>query len=208
MSELSNDSQTSGSEPMASTPASSKAVTKQSIQDVHLIICTLRSAHQNQTRLITLADQKANALIGALALIFTILFANTQQILTLPLISRIAFLGFLIAEIIGIAYALLVIFPKNIKMKKCNTPEEVSNPLFFGAYTQFEEDEYVPYLSEQLSTGDSAHQLLIKDFYQVGTVLKCKYGLLRRAYIMAVSGFIILLLGLAAGLLILTITGL
>jgi hypothetical protein len=209
---MNKDGQAKCPEPVASTPIPRKTLLKpvaeQTIQDVHHVICTMRTAHQNQSKLIALADQKANALIGVLAVVFSILFTSAQHIFALPLVSQIAFLGFLLTEIIGIAYALLVIFPKNISIKRCKTPEDMSNPLFFGAYTQFDEQEYIPYLAGQLITGESACELLLSDFYQVGMVLKCKYGLLRRAYLLAVSGFILLLLGLASGFLLTMISGL
>jgi hypothetical protein len=165
------------------------------------IVSAMQIVHYNQSRLIILADQKANALIGMLTVVFTILFANIQHLSKLPVSGQIAFFGFLLMEVSGIIFALLVIFPKNISRKGPEKPEQMSNPLFFGAYTQFGEDEYVTCLMNRLISGVAARQLLLIDYYQVGIVLKQKYRQLRRAYILAVGGLVLLLPWLAAGIL-------
>jgi hypothetical protein len=171
------------------------------------VIGALQAVHQCQTRLVILADQKANALIGVLTVVFTILFTNAQHLFRLPLAGQIGFFCFLIMEMAGVVFALLAIFPKNISGKIHEKPEQMSNPLFFGVYTQFKQEDYVTYLMSRLTSGASARRLLLTDYYQVGTILKQKYSQLRRAYMLAVGGFALLLLGLAIGFLVTIISG-
>ncbi len=164
------------------------------------ITCLIQTGNQKQTALIALADQKANALIGIMTVVFTILFANIQHLSRLPAAGRIAFFGFLLMEVSGMIFALLVIFPKNISVKGNDKPEQMSNPLFFGMYTRFPEEEYVTYLINKLATG-AARQMLVTDYYQVGVILKQKYSQLRYAYLLSAGGFGLFLLALVSGIL-------
>lgn len=194
-----------GSEPesinvISSTESPSADKTKE-------VLGMIQTVHKSQSRLIVLADQKANALIGILTIIFTILFSNIQRLSELHLIGQIAFFCFILMEVGGVAFALLVIFPKNISVKCPETIEQMSNPLFFGIYTHFKEQEYVTYLLNKLHTEVSASELLLTNYYQVGTILKKKYSQLKRAYMLAAGGFTFLLIGLMAGFLSTIIEG-
>ena len=155
------------------------------------IIHTLRTAHQNQTQLIVMADQKANILIGIVVLIFTILFTNSEFITNIQDGLMLPFLIFLVIEIIALALALLVILPKNMHEHKLKEHNEVENPLFFGTYTDMAEGDYVSYLSDKLCEPQAAKKLLITDLYHQGMVLKDKYRLLKVAYVSSVSGVIL-----------------
>ena len=78
------------------------------------VIYALRTVHQNQMQLILLADQKANILIGIVAVIFTILFTNTNFLTNISQWLLVPFACFLLVEVMFVVLALLVIFPKNI----------------------------------------------------------------------------------------------
>lgn len=168
--------------------------------------CLMLTGNNKQTALTVLADQKANALIGVLTVIFSILFANIQHLSRLPLAGRIAFFGFVLMEVFGMIFALLVIFPKNITVKGYEKPEQMPNPLFFGMYTLFPEQDYVTYLMDRLASG-AARQLMATDYYQVGIILKQKYKQLRSAYLMSAVGFGLFLLALLSGVLRTIVSG-
>ena len=161
--------------------------------DDHDVIYALRTVHQNQTHLITLADQKANILIGIVAVIFSILFTNTHFLTNIHQWLLIPFICFLLVELMVVILALLVILPKNITRIRRRKLEDMSNPLFFGSFIQFKEDEFVKFLFNDLNNDRIARIYLIKDIYQTGIVLKKKYVLLRYAYIFAVIGVVLLL---------------
>ena len=155
------------------------------------VIQTLRTAHQNQTQLNLMADQKANILIGTLVLMFTIVFT---RLLTLTEFSNQVVLPlavFIILELVPIILTTLVLIPRNISGLKNIAIEDMPNPLFFGFFTCFTEKQYCDYLAEVLCDNDCAQNFLVKDIYQIGAILKRKYFLLRLAYLFAMIGFII-----------------
>lgn len=94
------------------------------------VIHTLRTAHQSQTHLISLADQKANIIIGIAAVIFSILFTKSNILTNVHDWAIFPLIGFLITEIIAIVLSFLVILPKSITPTKTLRIEEASNPLF------------------------------------------------------------------------------
>ena len=96
-------------------------------------------------------------------------------------------------EVLAAFLVLFVILPKKIVRPESMKIEDVSNPLFFGIFTKFKQDEYVTFLSDKLIDNQSARTLLITDIYQQGGVLKRKYSLLRYAYTAAVTGVALLL---------------
>jgi hypothetical protein len=155
------------------------------------VIQTLRTAHQNQTQLNLMADQKANILIGTLVLMFTVVFT---RLLTLTVFSNkivIPLIVFVVLELIPIVLTTLVLIPRNISGLKGIPIEDMPNPLFFGFFTCFTEQEYADYIEERLNNNESAQLFLVKDIYQIGVILKRKYHLLRLAYLFAMIGFII-----------------
>ncbi|MEM8830396.1 MAG: Pycsar system effector family protein [Cyanobacteria bacterium P01_G01_bin.19] len=157
------------------------------------VIYALRTVHQNQMQLILLADQKANILIGIVAVIFTILFTNANFLTDISQWLLVPFACFLLVEVMVAVLALLVIFPKNINRLRKRKIEDMSNPLFFGSFIKFKEYEFVDFLFNELNNDQAARIHLIKDIYQMGLVLKKKYLLLRYAYIFAVIGIALLL---------------
>ena len=155
------------------------------------VIQTLRTAHQNQTQLNLMADQKANILIGTLVLMFTIVFT---RLLTLTEFSNQVILPlavFIVLELVPIILTTLVLIPRNISGLKNIAIEDMPNPLFFGFFTRFSEKQYTEYLADVLCDNDCAQNFLVKDIYQIGVILKRKYFLLRLAYLFAMVGFII-----------------
>lgn len=155
------------------------------------VIYTLRTAHQNQTQLLILADQKANILIGAVVVALTIIFARSNLMTTLNSALIVPFGLFLVLELCAFVLALMVITPSVSGRAKLKRVSDIPNPLFFGFFTQFKEDEYVDYLCDKLHNNDMARRLLAADLYQIGCVLKKKYKVLKYAYISAAAGIIL-----------------
>ena len=149
--------------------------------------------HQTQTQLVLLADQKANILIGVVAIICTIVFTKSDILTTMNGSLLIPFICFLVLEVLAMFLALLVILPKNINRQNLIKLEDASNPLFFGVFTNYSEQEYVDFLINHMNDDQSARTLLATDLYQVGIVLKKKYSLLKYAYSFAVVGVVSLL---------------
>ena len=96
---------------------------------------------------------------------------------------------------IAISLGILVVMPKLPKSQKIDQSiDGISNPLFFGAFAEFEEDKYLDYVEKNIACNDSARRFLAKDIYQGGMVLSDKYRKLRHVYRYALIGFILLVL--------------
>jgi len=160
------------------------------------VIQTLRTAHQNQTQLNLMADQKANILIGTLALMFTVVITRLLT-LTDNQSLLVTLLVFIAMQMVSLVLTVMVLIPKNINGKTPTDIRQIQNPLFFGFFTQYSEQQYKDYMQGLLLDNESARQLIIKDMYQIGVILRYKYRLLRWAYMSALLGVLIpALLGL------------
>jgi len=150
------------------------------------VIQTLRTAHQNQTQLNLMADQKANILIGTLALIFTVILTRLLTLVDNQALL-VSLVVFVLMQMIPLTLTVMVLIPKNIKGRRIADISDMKNPLFFGFFTQFNQQQYSDYMHGLLQDNESARQLIINDIYQIGVILRRKYVLLRLAYLSAVS---------------------
>lgn len=160
-------------------------------KDDHDVIYTLRTAHQNQMQLVIMADKKAHILIGVISVTLTILFTRVDIQNLLQAGYIIPFTGFMALEILSVVLALLVIIPSTKRFHTPESIEQIPNALFFGYFTNYEQNAYVDYLLTTLQDNMAARKILATDFYQVGHILKKKYRLLRYSYLAATLGVVI-----------------
>ncbi len=165
-------------------------------EDGHDIIYTLRTAHQNQTQHLMLADQKANVLVGIVAVILTILLTRTNILTGSEPAMRNIVLAFVFIELVALFLAILVITPKTVNGARPGSIDGIPNPLFFGYFTRFSEEEYLDYMQRKLSGTTAARRVLVADLYQIGQVLNRKFRLLKLAYIATATGFLFLFLSI------------
>lgn len=159
----------------------------------HDVIYTLRTAHQNQTQLLIMADQKANILIGVVAVILTFILTNRDFLNSISYQYIYLFSAFVMLEIASLIMSLLVVLPqKKGASSKIEKGEDLHNPLFFGHFTQLSEQQFTAYIAKILNNDKIAQELLVKDIYNIGLVLKRKYGFLKLAYTLAIIGIIFL----------------
>jgi len=161
------------------------------------VIHTLRTAQQHQVTLSMIADQKANIIIGFALIYFSVIqsqmfseeFGNNVYFIPLSALSLTVFLSFFLA--------ILVVLPR-IKSSGFEKPEDMPNPLFFGFFASFSEKNYTDYMMNTLDSNAAAREMMIKDIYQIGVVLKKKYQLLRFSYgLLAVGALMsVVILGL------------
>lgn len=154
------------------------------------VIQALRTAHQNQTQLNLMADQKANILIGTLALMFTVVIT---RLLTLAENDAlwVTLLVFITMQMVSLILTVMVLIPKNIRGKTPTDIKHIQNPLFFGFFTQYTQQQYSDYMHAILVDNESARQLIINDMYQIGVILRRKYRLLKWAYFSALLGVLV-----------------
>jgi len=152
------------------------------------IIHTLRTAQQHQVTLSMIADQKANIIIGFALIFFSVIQSQmfsaefSEQIFFIPLsaLSLTVFFSFFLA--------ILVVLPRIQGKGEFKKPEDMPNPLFFGFFATFSEKEYTDYMVNTLTNNNAAREMMIKDMYQIGSVLKKKYELLRMSYMALAIG--------------------
>jgi hypothetical protein len=153
------------------------------------VIFALRTVHQNQVQLIQMADQKANILIGLIVIPLSLLATRIMQV-ELTEWQLICIAVFAATELAAVILSIMVIRPRTSWANHSMRIEEIPNPLFFGFFTRFTEDEYVGYMNRQLTSNRMVRELLLKDIYQIGQVLKRKFMLLKFAYFFAILGLV------------------
>jgi hypothetical protein len=145
----------------------------------------LRTTQTVQYQLSQMADQKANMLLGVTFLIFTITVAqlrNGPVHLPLLVLGGAAFLSALLA--------ILAVLPA-IKTPPPPAEGAIANMVFFGSFTQLDEEEYVARLLELAADNVAVYEAFAHDIYQNGRVLaRKKYRLLGYAYRVLLAGLV------------------
>ena len=145
---------------------------------VHL----MRTTQLAQLQLSAMADHKASILMGATFVIFTITIGKAQGA-TAPL--PLLILG--AAAFVSAVFAILAVIPATRRGKATTS----DNLLFFGVFTQFEEDAFVDEITSRLHSDDSIYRTMARDIHQAGSVLqKKKYRMLRYAYTTLLAGLV------------------
>ena len=144
---------------------------------VHVI----RTAQQIHVMLSQMADQKANILLAATFVIFTIAIGQVRDAaepLPLLILGGAAFLSAI--------FAIFAVMPAT----HYNTGGKV-NLLFFGSFTQFGEEEFLDRITAAIHHDASSYRMMARDLYQNGVVLeRKKYRLLGYAYRIFLAGLV------------------
>ena len=147
-------------------------------EGIHLI----RTMQQHHVQLSSMADQKANMLIGAAFLVLTLSIGQSQNnAFSLPL----AILA--LSALISAGLAILAVMPSTApKSAKGN------NWLFFGTFTQVEETVFQEKVLTLLKEPEDMFKTMLHDIYQLGCILQSKkYRYLALAYRAFLFGLII-----------------
>ena len=150
---------------------------------VHL----LRTAQQVQYQLSQMADQKANMVLAAAFVIFTVTISQAHNL------ARPAPLLVLGAAAFAAAFlAILAVLPS---VKATPRPDGPANLLFFGSFTQLSEEEFIENILGVLSEPRTVYEAFAHDIYQNGRVLAFKkYRFLGYAYRILAGGLVASLL--------------
>lgn len=138
------------------------------------VVYALGTTQRHHVQLSVMADNKANMLIGATFVVFTLAIGQSQAgNMSLPLLI-LAVSAFLSAGL-----AALAVMPSI-------TPQKNSDPnmLFFGGFSALSEEEFIDHLLErELLSQESTYRAMLRDIYQMGVILKRKkYRFLGWAY--------------------------
>lgn len=148
-----------------------------SLQSVHL----LRTAQGNTLALSQMADGKANILIGATFVVFSLVVTQAFSSEVKWSVICLAVTAFLSA-----ICAVLAITPP--MRAKAVAPEHF-NPLFFSHFSTIDEEEWTYGMLEKLRSDEALYRVMLRDLYQNGQVLhRRKYRYLALAYRLFLGG--------------------
>jgi hypothetical protein len=133
----------------------------------------IRTTQQHHVQLSMMADQKANMLIGATFVVFTLAIGqNDKADVSLPLLVLATF------SFLSAAFAALAVMP----FTSNQVPNE-PNWLFFGAFSKLSENDFTENILSRIGEQESIYRTMLHDIYQLGNVLETKkYRYLRIAY--------------------------
>jgi hypothetical protein len=162
-----------GDLPMADEDQPVPSLRPLSPQFIHV----LRTAQTMHLQLSQMADQKASILMGATFVIFTIAIGQSRDGTPPPLPLAILGIFAFFSAVLAMSAVMPVIGPS---LRRSKLP---LNLLFFGSFTQLSEAEFVARLREKVTEDHGSLELMARDLYQNGQVLKRKkYRLLGWAY--------------------------
>jgi hypothetical protein len=142
----------------------------------------MRQTQHAQMQLSGIADAKANILMGATFVIFTIAVGQSQggaAPLPLLILGGAAFFSAILA--------VLAVIPKVHRAEGGKS----GNLLFFGEFTAMEQEEFIDELMTRLQDDDALFRTMARDIYQNGRVLqRKKYRLLGLAYQVFLLGLV------------------
>ncbi|HDP68789.1 MAG TPA: hypothetical protein ENN20_09860 [Candidatus Marinimicrobia bacterium] len=138
----------------------------------------LRTAQQYHFQLSVMADQKANIIIAATSILFTISLTNfSMEEMLWGFVCLATF------SLIALIYAILAVYPSYEAKKDRQFIFDSINPLFFGHFTQFTLDEYYDIMEKMFDSSQSIYRAQLKNLYQLGQILKNrKYKFLKYSY--------------------------
>lgn len=138
------------------------------------VIQALRTTQQHHVQLSLMADHKANMLIGATFIVFTLAIGQSKSgDMSIPLMILA------IAAFASAGLAAIAVMPSFTPRKGGPT-----NLLFFGGFSALSEEEFIErLLREKFETQESVYRAMLRDIYQMGAILgRKKYRFLGWAY--------------------------
>lgn len=137
-------------------------------------VTLLRTTQQHHVQLSMMADQKANMLIGATFVVFTLAIGQgATEAFSLPLMI-----------LAGTAFAAAGFGALAVLPQTSSPPEGDRNWLFFGNFSEIDADSFYEKLADShLSDQNDVYRAMSLDIHQMGMVLaKKKYRYLGLAY--------------------------
>lgn len=154
----------------------------------------LRTAVQTNMQLSQMADQKANMLIGASMVIFTL---SVAQLRAGRLMMPVAVLA--VGVFLAAVCAIVAVLPNVARAR--GSVGDGDNLLFFGVFTSLSETEFSERMMALVADDDALCRAMLRDMYQNGQVLqRRKYRWLGYAYRLFLTGVVCSFVALAVDL--------
>lgn len=150
-----------------------------------------RSAYRVHMNLTTLADTKANILVSINAAIIPLVLVAVTRIDGMPIL--LLPLTTLLATCLGsIIFAILSARPRIAypRVRPADFENGRASLLFFGSYTQLDEDAYVDAMSHLTVDRNAVYEAMMRNLYGIGQVLTRKFEMLNRAYTIFMVGLV------------------
>ncbi|TRD12747.1 hypothetical protein FGU71_06365 [Erythrobacter insulae] len=147
---------------------------------MHLV----RTAQLNTLTLSQMADQKANILIGATFVVFSL---SVTRLLGSEI--TLATVCLALTAFVSSLFAVLSVLPTTNRMDPKN---KNFNILFFGHFTGMDEEQWKQKLLTEFQADETVYRAMLRDVYQNGQVLYGKkYRYLAYAYRIFLSGLFV-----------------
>lgn len=145
-------------------------------------IVLLRTTQQHHIQLSQMADQKAQVLMGATFVVFTIVVSQAAaKGLTLP---------FLVLGLVAFVAAVLCVLSLMPTTRLMRGPS--ANLLFFGSFVDLSEAEFKSRMDTILRDEEAISDIALRGIYQMGVVLHFKkYRYLAAAYRVFLLGLVV-----------------
>lgn len=142
----------------------------------------LRTMQQHHVTLSTMADHKANIIIGINSVIFALIIRDAPSHPALMLLAA--------SSGIAAVLCLLVVVP-SLGSSRLFPPGTPPNLLFFSGFTRLPEAEWVAWLQSVNADEHAIQRAMARDVYQMGQVLaRKKYRFLTWGYRVFIGGLI------------------
>ncbi|MBV9961854.1 MAG: HD domain-containing protein [Parafilimonas sp.] len=153
----------------------------------------LRLTSENHLKLSDMADHKANILISVNAIIISVILGVLMRKLEDDVYLTFPTIIFLLVAVTTIVIAILATMPKVTggTFSDQDVIDKKTNLLFFGNFYKAPFDQYDKAMRTMMQEPDYLYGSLIKDIFNLGTVLGRKYKLIRLAYSIFMIGIIV-----------------
>ncbi|MGH1543536.1 MAG: Pycsar system effector family protein [Arenicella sp.] len=144
-----------------------------------------RLLSKNQYTLNTMVDSKSNILITINALILSIIIGTVlNQLgkdphLIYPAVMMLA------TNLLSIAYAVFATRPELLHGDKAT-----DNLLFYGNFSEMQEQDYVDRLDELMHEGDELYRAISRDTFYLGREIDRKFRLIRTSFTVFLTGIV------------------
>jgi hypothetical protein len=155
-----------------------------------------RVTYNHQSKLVQIADYKANIIITVSTMIISAIIAIIGYSSVSGAIGSydtsfiIPIIAIVLASLIALVFAIQAAKPKLITTKNWEKSGHKSSLLFFGVIAGYSQAAYLEKMKTMLEAGEEMYEHMTIDIYYQGLILKRKYNLLVYAYQTLMYGFI------------------
>ncbi len=156
-----------------------------------------RVAYQHQSKLIQIADYKANMNITVSMMIISAIIAiigygavagkigDYSSKLIIPIV------GIILSCLVSLIFAIQAARPKLILTGNSGNSAQKSSLLFFGVIAGYSQQAYLEKMKNLLASENDMYEHMTIDLHNQGVILKRKYNLLVYSYQVLMYGFVI-----------------